>query len=77
VCAACSLYGVVSWVQGAQACGQTRRRQSTSETCGKKVDSRVRTLIENGVQLGHRTLIVLVGDRGRDQVRAYGIMFIS
>jgi hypothetical protein len=34
----------------------------------KKIDSRVRTLIENGVKLGHRSMFVLVGDRGRDQV---------
>ena len=34
----------------------------------KKVDSRVRTLVENGVSLGHRSFFVLVGDKGRDQV---------
>lgn len=34
----------------------------------KKVDSRVRTLIENGVKLSQRSLVVLVGDKGRDQV---------
>eukprot|EP00163_Fabomonas_tropica_P026614 TRINITY_DN4953_c0_g1_i1.p1 TRINITY_DN4953_c0_g1~~TRINITY_DN4953_c0_g1_i1.p1 ORF type:complete len:1080 (+),score=290.07 TRINITY_DN4953_c0_g1_i1:115-3354(+) len=34
----------------------------------KKVDSRVRTLIENGVALGHRSLFVIVGDKGREQV---------
>ena len=34
----------------------------------KKVDSRVRTLIENSVALGHRCLFVVVGDKGRDQV---------
>ncbi len=34
----------------------------------KKVDSRIRTLIENGVVLRHRTMFVIVGDRGRDQV---------
>jgi len=34
----------------------------------KKVDSRVRTLIENGVKQHHRTMFVIVGDRGRDQV---------
>ena len=36
----------------------------------KKVDSRIRTLIENGVAQRHRTFIVLVGDKGKDQVRA-------
>lgn len=34
----------------------------------KKVDSRIRTLIENGVTLKHRCLFVVLGDRGRDQV---------
>jgi N-acetyltransferase 10 len=34
----------------------------------KKVDSRVRTLIENGVKMRHRTMFVIVGDKGRDQV---------
>lgn len=34
----------------------------------KKIDNRVRVLIENGVKLGHRTLFVIVGDKGRDQV---------
>jgi N-acetyltransferase 10 len=34
----------------------------------KKVDSRIRTLIENGVKTRHRTLIVLVGDKGKDQI---------
>ena len=34
----------------------------------KKVDSRIRTLVENGVKLNERTLFVVVGDRGREQV---------
>lgn len=34
----------------------------------KKIDNRIRTLIENGVKLGNRTLFVIVGDKGRDQV---------
>ena len=34
----------------------------------KKVDARVRTLIENGVRTNHRTFFVLVGDKGKDQV---------
>ena len=34
----------------------------------KKIDPRVRTLIENGTALRQRTMFVLVGDRGRDQV---------
>lgn len=34
----------------------------------KKIDNRLRVLIENGVALGQRTLFVVVGDKGRDQV---------
>ena len=34
----------------------------------KKVDSRVRTLIENGVHDRHRTLICMIGDKGKEQV---------
>ena len=34
----------------------------------KKVDERVRTLIENGVHARHRSFFVIVGDRGKDQV---------
>lgn len=34
----------------------------------KKVDTRIRTLIENGVKMRHRTMFVVVGDKGRDQV---------
>ncbi|KJE95863.1 N-acetyltransferase 10 [Capsaspora owczarzaki ATCC 30864] len=34
----------------------------------KKIDARIRTLIENGVQTSHRSFFVIVGDHGRDQV---------
>ncbi|GAB4815551.1 hypothetical protein N2152v2_002597 [Parachlorella kessleri] len=34
----------------------------------KKVDPRIRTLVENGVKLRQRSLFVIVGDKGRDQV---------
>ncbi|KAJ8927127.1 hypothetical protein NQ314_020400 [Rhamnusium bicolor] len=34
----------------------------------KKIDNRIRILIDNGVKLGHRTLFIIVGDKGRDQV---------
>lgn len=34
----------------------------------KKIDSRIRTLIENGVHTRQRSMFVIVGDRGRDQV---------
>ncbi|EAL73023.1 hypothetical protein DDB_G0268868 [Dictyostelium discoideum AX4] len=34
----------------------------------KKVDTRIRTLIENGVATNHRSFFVIVGDNGKDQV---------
>uniref|UniRef100_A0A8C9X0X6 RNA cytidine acetyltransferase n=1 Tax=Sander lucioperca TaxID=283035 RepID=A0A8C9X0X6_SANLU len=37
-------------------------------TVRKKVDNRIRVQIENGVALQHRSIFVVVGDRGRDQV---------
>jgi N-acetyltransferase 10 len=34
----------------------------------KKVDSRIRVLIENGLALHHRSLFFLIGDHARNQV---------
>lgn len=34
----------------------------------KKIDNRIRVMIENGVKMKHRTMFVVVGDKGRDQV---------
>nr|TKS12369.1 UPF0202 protein [Populus alba] len=34
----------------------------------KKVDERIRTLIENGVKLRHRSLFLIIGDKSRDQI---------
>lgn len=34
----------------------------------KKVDNRIRVLIENGVSLNQRTMFVIVGDQGKNQV---------
>ncbi|KAF0888439.1 hypothetical protein E2562_014250 [Oryza meyeriana var. granulata] len=34
----------------------------------KKVDERIRTLIENGVRQRHRSMFVIVGDKSRDQI---------
>ncbi|CAG0920051.1 unnamed protein product [Notodromas monacha] len=34
----------------------------------KKLDNRIRVMIENCVSLGHRSFFVIVGDQGRDQV---------
>lgn len=39
-----------------------------SEKQRKKLDSRIPTLINNGVDSNHRTFFVMVGDRGKDQV---------
>ncbi len=38
----------------------------------KKVDNRIRVLIENGVARRQRTMFVIVGDKGRDQVGTLG-----
>jgi N-acetyltransferase 10 len=34
----------------------------------KKVDARVRTVIENAVKLRQRSVFVVIGDKARDQV---------
>ncbi|PAV80268.1 hypothetical protein WR25_16799 [Diploscapter pachys] len=34
----------------------------------KKLDNRIRTLIENGMTTGHRSLFAIVGDKARDQI---------
>ncbi|XP_071734621.1 RNA cytidine acetyltransferase 1-like [Rutidosis leptorrhynchoides] len=34
----------------------------------KKVDERIRTLIENGVKTRHRSFFVIIGDKSRDQI---------
>lgn len=34
----------------------------------KQLDPRIPILINNNVKLNHRSFIVLVGDKGRDQV---------
>lgn len=33
-----------------------------------KIDNRIRTLIENGINVGHRSLFIIVGEKSRDQV---------
>ncbi|VIO96799.1 Uncharacterized protein BM_BM13933 [Brugia malayi] len=33
-----------------------------------KLDNRIRILIENGVAMGHRSMFVIIGDKGKDQV---------
>ena len=39
----------------------------------KKIDNRVRLLIENGVAEGKRSMFVVVGDKARDQVGSCSI----
>ncbi|XP_076249506.1 RNA cytidine acetyltransferase l(1)G0020 isoform X1 [Calliopsis andreniformis] len=34
----------------------------------RKIDNRIRTLIENGVTTGHRTMFIVIGEKARDQV---------
>ncbi|KAG6595095.1 RNA cytidine acetyltransferase 2, partial [Cucurbita argyrosperma subsp. sororia] len=34
----------------------------------KKVDERIRTLIENGVKSRYRSMFVIIGDKSRDQI---------
>lgn len=43
----------------------------------KKIDNRIRVMIENGVKSGHRTLLLLVGDKARDQVHTISKLFYS
>lgn len=35
----------------------------------KKLDSRIKTLVDNGRINNHRSFLVIVGDKGKDQVR--------
>uniref|UniRef100_A0A8C7DTM6 RNA cytidine acetyltransferase n=1 Tax=Oncorhynchus kisutch TaxID=8019 RepID=A0A8C7DTM6_ONCKI len=41
---------------------------TTMATFRKKIDNRIRVQIDNGVSEQHRTMFVVVGDHGRDQV---------
>ncbi len=54
-------------------CRRRRRRRRRSRNIvlfamRKKVDARIRTLVENGVKTRQRSMFVIVGDKGRDQV---------
>lgn len=40
---------------------------SSQKMVRKKIDSRIRVMIENGVATRHRSLFVIVGDQGKDQ----------
>ncbi|CBH11220.1 hypothetical protein, conserved [Trypanosoma brucei gambiense DAL972] len=43
-------------------------RSSSGATIKRKVDDRIRKVIENAVHKRHRALLLLVGDRGKDQI---------
>ena len=42
----------------------------------KKVDNRIRVLIENGIALRHRTMFVVVGDKAKDQVPVHSAQHV-
>lgn len=42
----------------------------------KRIDNRIRVMIENGVKMKHRTMFVVVGDKGRDQVSVGSLVLI-
>ncbi|KAK6258992.1 hypothetical protein SCA6_013466 [Theobroma cacao] len=42
----------------------------------KKVDERIRTLIENGVKTRHRSMFVIIGDKSRDQAPPFSFSFL-
>ena len=42
----------------------------------RKVDNRIRVLIENGVALRYRTMFVIVGDKGRDQASRIAVYIL-
>ena len=43
-------------------------RLGFSEMVRKKLDERIRTLLERGVVTGQRSMLVIVGDHGKDQI---------
>lgn len=43
----------------------------------KVIDSRIHTLVKNGVQNKHRSFFVIVGDKGKDQVRILDLEHIK
>ena len=52
----------VSDLSRARSCGYD---DGDATAMRKKVDARIRTLIENGGKLRHRSMFVIVGDGGR------------
>ena len=43
----------------------------------KKIDNRIRLLIENGVAQGRRSMFVVVGDKARDQVDSVRLSILA
>lgn len=52
------------------SCRHTGPIIQISPSMRKQLDPRIPTLISNNVAKNHRSFIVLVGDKGRDQVRS-------
>ena len=52
------------WTDQRAWCARTEKNPRPRTRCGP----RIRTLVENGVKLRQRSLFVIVGDKGRDQV---------
>lgn len=40
----------------------------------KKIDNRLRILMENGITQGHRSMFLIVGPKARDQVKSTKIV---
>lgn len=64
----CTLYGL-RHARNSVLSSSVDRSKHPAKMVLKKIDNRIRVLIENGVQLRHRSLFFIVGDKGRDQVR--------
>ncbi|KAF1744835.1 hypothetical protein MXB_1693 [Myxobolus squamalis] len=45
-----------------------RRHEYNNTMVFKRIDNRIRNLIENGVEAKHRSMFVIVGDKAKDQV---------
>lgn len=42
----------------------------------KKIDERIRTLINNAIKLNNRAFFIIIGDRGKEQVNIYNIRLL-
>ena len=51
--------------------------QARPSVMRKQLDHRIPTLIDNNVKKNHRSFIILVGDKGRDQVPSFYIYACS